>query len=84
MNGYYNDNGRRQNGYNDRRYNEGGYRDGGAINCPYQINQTVRHIATGIKLVVIKVGREQVECRKPDLGADWFYLYELEPLGPND
>ncbi len=58
--------------------------NGPVQNCPYQINQTVRHIGTGAKLIVIKIGREQVECRKPDLGADWFYLYEIEPIGSNE
>lgn len=48
--------------------------------CPFQLNQVVRHIATGIKLVVINYGREQVECRKPDLSADYFYLHELEAI----
>lgn len=46
---------------------------------PFEINQPVRHIATGIKLIVIKYGREQIECRKPDLSAEYFYDYELEP-----
>lgn len=75
----------------DRRGYRGDYYDdyrgdngGGSHNCPYQINQAVRHIATGTKLIVIKIGREQVECRKPDLCADWFYLYELEPFGANE
>lgn len=45
---------------------------------PYELNQFVRHIATGTKLIVIKYGREQIECRKPDLSSEWFYPYELE------
>ena len=92
---YYNDDRNRRNGngfgYNgsrrsDREYNDytprGGYnnRDRETANCPYEINQPVRHIATGVKLTVIRYGREQIECRKPDLSAEWFYLYELEPI----
>ena len=45
---------------------------------PFKINQAVRHIGTGAKLIVIRYGREQVECRKPDLSSDYFYIYELE------
>lgn len=52
--------------------------------CPYEINQPVKHIATGIKLSVIRIGREQIECRKPDLSSEWFYDYELEPIGENN
>lgn len=51
---------------------------------PFDINQPVRHIATGIRLIVIKYGREQVECRKPDLTSDYFYLYELEPINDDE
>lgn len=47
-------------------------------NRPFKINQAVRHIGTGAKLIVIRYGREQVECRKPDLSSDYFYIYELE------
>lgn len=53
-------------------------------NRPFKINQTVRHIGTGIKLVVIGYGREQVKCRKPDLTADYFYIYELEEIKEDD
>ena len=92
---YYNDDrNRRYNGSgyngesrrNDRGYNDfsprGGFNDRGRepMDCPYEINQPVRHVATGIKLTVIRYGREQVECRKPDLSSEWFYLYELEPF----
>lgn len=88
--GYNNYNNR---GYNSRRgdydnrgrdpyYGGNGYdsRDRDPMPRPFEINQPVRHIATGIRLVVIKYGREQVECRKPDLSSDYFYLYELEPI----
>lgn len=45
---------------------------------PFEINQVVRHKVTGVNLIVIKYGREQIECRKPDLSAEYFYPYELE------
>lgn len=46
---------------------------------PFEINSFVRHIATGTKLIVIKYGRKQIECRKAsDLISQWFYPYELE------
>lgn len=53
-------------------------------NRPFKINQIVRHIGTGVKLVVIGYGREQVKCRKPDLSADYFYIYELEEIKEDD
>lgn len=91
---YYNDNRDRRNGnygYGESRrsgrdnygYNpRGGYddRDREMMERPYEINQPVKHAATGIRLTVIRYGREQVECRKPDLSSEWFYLYELEPI----
>ena len=89
---YYNDDRNRRNGgYNESRRNDCGYNGYGPrggydnrgreqMDCPYEINQPVRHVATGIKLTVIRYGREQVECRKPDLSSKWFYLYELEPI----
>ena len=51
---------------------------------PFELNQIVRHIGTGIKLTVIGYGREQVLCRKPDLGTDYFYVHELEVVNDND
>lgn len=70
-------------GYGDNR--GGGYddRDRGPA-CPFSINQPVRHIATGVKLSVIRIGREQIECRKPDLSSEWFYEYELEPIATEE
>lgn len=47
---------------------------------PYQIGQKVIHKATGIELTVISYGREQLECRKPDLGTVWCYVHELDPV----
>jgi len=48
-------------------------------NFPYEIGQKVVHKATGIELFVISFGREQIECRKPDLTTGWFYVHELAP-----
>ena len=92
MYGNYN-NGRGYNRFDDRRtggrdFNDrggrGGYRDDRdrepMMDRPFEINEPVIHVATGIKLTVIRYGREQVECRKPDLSSEWFYLYELQPL----
>lgn len=93
-NGGYNNN--RNNGYNNNRSNDRGYNNSRNNNWgndyddrdrfqdqrprPFEINQAVRHIATGVRLIVISYGREQIECRKPDLSADYFYEYELEPM----
>lgn len=63
------------------RYNNGGYdRYGTTDNIHFELGQMVRHRATGIELSVIRIGREQVECRKPDLTSAWFYAHELEPI----
>ena len=71
--------------YRDRMYNKSRtYGDtDGMHERPYALNQPVRHIATGTRLIVINYGREQIECRKPDLSADYFYPYELEPYDEN-
>lgn len=50
----------------------------------FQIGQMVRHKATGTELSVIRYGREQLECRMPDLSSNWFYPHELEPIVAND
>lgn len=89
--GGYND----RRGYNDRYNDNGRYDDRGGYNSPrdrfqnngfrYEIGQKVRHIATGLELSVISFGREQIECRLPDLSASYFYESELEPIeGPED
>ena len=87
-NGY--NNGRNNGNFNNRNNggwnnnhnynNNGSFNDSNCGNRPYDLNQPVRHIATGVKLIVINYGREQVECRKPDLSSDYFYLHELEPF----
>lgn len=73
----------------DRDYGRGGY-DRGGYDRPsfdrmnsngrfhFEIGQKVIHVATGLELSVISFGREQIECRKPDLSTGWFYEHELE------
>lgn len=91
---YYNDRyDRRGGGYrNDRDYD---YRDRGydrrdsfdRMNSHgrfrFDIGQRVIHKATGTELSVVSFGREQLECRKPDLSTVWLYEHELEPA-PGD
>lgn len=84
----------RNRGYNrDRDYDRGGRNDrrdydrgrddrrdfNDNRNRPFAINEPVRHKATGFRLIVISYGREQIECRKPNLESEYFYEYELEP-----
>lgn len=42
-----------------------------------QVKEVVLHKATGEKLVVLKVGKEQYLCRTQDLREIWFYEWEL-------
>lgn len=76
-NGGYNNNRGGNGSWGNNNYNNDGYNNN---YYPYEINEPVRHIATGTKLIVISYGREQIECRKPDLSAEYFYPYELEPF----
>ena len=89
-NNYNNRNGYRG-GYDNRGYGRnpgyGGYNNGGydgryeaAPPIPFELGQMVRHRATGTELSIIRIGREQVECRMPDLTSAWFYVHELEPM----
>ena len=66
----------RRGGYDDRRGGGYGY-DRGPRNFRFDIGQKVIHIATGIELSIIGYGREQLECRKPDLTTVWMYEDEL-------
>lgn len=75
-------------GYDHPRYDD---RRGNYDNGPQQerqfrfdIGQKVIHTATGMELSVVRFGREQLECRKPDLSTVWLYEYELEPVTGND
>ena len=71
----------RDRGY-DRR---GGYNDQDQPRqFQFDIGQKVIHTATGMELSVVRFGREQLECRKPDLSTVWLYEYELEPVTGND
>ena len=91
-NGYNNRGYDRRGGYDrrdnyDRGYDRGGYDRRGNYDrgydrpdFPYEIGQKVIHKATGLELSVINYGREQLECRKPDLGTVWCYVHELAPL----
>lgn len=90
---YYRNDSRRYNngrggdrGYNGRGYDNrgGGYDNYGRDNyqqnnTPFQLGDIVRHVGTGTKLIVINFGREQIECRTPDLRSEYFYIHELEP-----
>lgn len=49
-----------------------------ADNFPFKIGEKVIHKFTGDELFVIRYGREQLECRKPDLSSGWFYVDELK------
>lgn len=73
----------RRGGYDDRR---GGYDNGPQQERQFRfdIGQKVIHTATGMELSVVRFGREQLECRKPDLSTVWLYEYELEPVTGND
>ena len=72
--------------YDDRR--GGGYgnynrRDFDRFSNPgsqFDIGQKVIHIATGTELSIISFGREQIECRKPDLSTVWVYEHEISPI----
>lgn len=74
--GGYNDNYRGQNsggGYNNRRPQR---------NFNFGIGEKVIHIHTGTELYVISYGKEQLECRKPDLSCGYFYEHELRSANP--
>lgn len=83
---YYNDRDYRR-GYDRPRYDD---RRGGYDNQDqprqfrFDIGQKVIHTATGTELSVVRFGREQLECRKPDLSTVWLYEYELEPVNGTD
>lgn len=68
-------------GWGDRndRYNNRNTAEPQQTNFEFELGQPVRHIATGLKLSVISFGREQIECRTPDLRSEYFYPHELEP-----
>lgn len=83
--GYRRDNGYRDN-FDNRRFNNDGYRPEyqpapsyqPADNFPFGIGQVVIHKSTGEELTVIRFGREQVQCRLPNLSSEWFYIHELD------
>ena len=84
FNGYNNN---RRGGYNNNRggYNRGydrGYDNGRRF--MFDIGQKVVHRGSGTELIIINYGREQYECRKPDLTSAWFYEHELEAVEGED
>lgn len=90
--GYYGDRGGYGRGGYGRRddyrggYDRGGYdgrRDFNRFDnrgSQYDIGQKVVHLATGTELSIISFGREQIECRKPDLDTVWVYEHEIAPI----
>lgn len=87
----YNNRGGYNGGYNNGGYNRnyGGYNNGGypqqryepaPAPIPFNVGEMVRHRATNTELSVVRIGREQVECRLPDLTSQWFYVHELEAI----
>lgn len=78
--GYYPNN----RGYNSGRpqYSDPGYSpyDGPQNNGKYNIGDVLNVIGHNITVHVVRIGREQYECRLPDLRTEWFYEHELEPV----
>ena len=58
----------------------GGYDRNNDRRFRFEIGEKVIHVASGLELSVISYGREQLECRKPDLTTGWFYEHELESI----
>lgn len=92
-NGYRNNGGNyrggyQQNGGYDYRNNNGsGYRNNNNyrqrneqfVQLNYQIGDRCRVRGTDIEVTIIRLGREQYECRiMSDLRTEWFYENELE------
>lgn len=93
-NGYRNNGGGYRGGYqqnggfnNDFRNNNGGYRNNNNyrqrneqfVQLNYQIGDRCRVRGTDIEVTIIRLGREQYECRiMSDLRTEWFYENELE------
>lgn len=66
--------------YSDPGYGRGGYDDRPQNNGKYNIGDVLNVIGHGITVHVVRIGREQYECRLPDLRTEWFYEHELEPV----
>lgn len=45
----------------------------------YNVGDVLRIVDTDVIVRVIHLGREQYECRLPDLRTQYFYEHELEP-----
>ena len=66
--------------YDRGGYDRGGYDRNNDRRFRFEIGEKVLHVASGLELSVINYGREQLECRKPDLSTGWFYEHELESI----
>lgn len=87
-NGYGNNGGYNNGGYNNNnngyRGNNGGngfrqQREQNFVQLNYQIGDRCRVRGTDIEVTIIRLGREQYECRiMSDLRTEWFYENELE------
>lgn len=66
--------------YDRGDYGRGGYDRNNDRRFRFEIGEKVIHVASGLELSVINYGREQLECRKPDLSTGWFYEHELESI----
>jgi len=49
-----------------------------SFNPIYNLNSICRVKNSEILVTIIRIGREQYECRLPDASTRWFYEYELE------
>ena len=67
-------------GYNNRDNNR--YQDRNEMTFKYNRGQLCElAYAPGTRVVVLRAGREQYECRiLSSLRIDWFYEYELIPI----
>lgn len=75
-------------GYDDRRgyNNDRGYRDyAPQNNFKFSVGQQcyLKQFPDTV-VTIIRCGREQYECRLPDLRTDWFYEHELEAIEMKD
>jgi hypothetical protein len=77
-----NNGGRGYNNYNEGYNDNGGrYRDDGYNQRQFKFQRGDRcHLTANpdIKVNIIRIGREQYECRLPNLNTGWFYEDELE------
>lgn len=66
-------------GYPPENRGYGGYSND--VSLKYNIGQRCKLVNFPDTIVaIIRLGREQYECRLPDLTTQWFYENELEPV----